>query len=130
MTLGFKPEFVPKILDGTKIHTLREDPHDRWKPGALIHMATGVRTKKYERFGLEKCVSTQVALLEITRVFENAVEVKIHIDGRCLSEDETAAFAVADGFDSVSDLAAFFIGPKTYKFEQALKLIHWTDKRY
>jgi len=61
MVLGFKPQFVPKILDGTKIHTLRKDATQRWKPGRSIQFATGVRTKNYKTFredGECKCVQT------------------------------------------------------------------------
>lgn len=47
MILGFKPQFVQPIIDRTKIHTIREDKHNRWVPGKVIHMATGVRTKSY-----------------------------------------------------------------------------------
>jgi hypothetical protein len=50
MILPFNPQFKPLILDGTKIHTIREDKHDRWKVGMKIHMATGVRTKNYKQF--------------------------------------------------------------------------------
>jgi hypothetical protein len=36
MILGFKPCFVAPILAGTKIHTIRDDPHNRWKAGREI----------------------------------------------------------------------------------------------
>ena len=64
MILGFKNQFVPAILDGTKIHTIRKDPHHRWKPGMTIQMATGVRTKKYKCFKKAICVSVQEVRIE------------------------------------------------------------------
>lgn len=33
--------FEAKIKAGTKIHTIREDEHDRWKPGMAIHFWIG-----------------------------------------------------------------------------------------
>lgn len=50
MILSFKPQFRQKILDGTKIHTIRDDPNDRWQAGKIIHAATGVMTKNYDCF--------------------------------------------------------------------------------
>jgi predicted transcriptional regulator len=31
MVLGFKEQFVDRILNGSKIHTIREDSKSRWK---------------------------------------------------------------------------------------------------
>ncbi len=56
MIIGFKPQFVDPILNGTKIHTIRLDPYERWKPGMKMHMATGVRTKHYKQFAEKICV--------------------------------------------------------------------------
>lgn len=50
MILSFKPQFENKILDGVKIHTIREDKNNRWEVGRKIHFATGVRTSKYNQF--------------------------------------------------------------------------------
>jgi DNA modification methylase len=50
MVIGFKPRFVQPILNGTKIHTLREDVLNRWQPGRVMHMAIGVRTTNYYQF--------------------------------------------------------------------------------
>lgn len=63
MILGFKPQFKPLILDGCKIHTIREDKNDRWKVGTKIQMATGVRTKNYEQFA--EAVVTKIMNINI-----------------------------------------------------------------
>lgn len=63
MILGFKPQFKPLILDGTKIHTIREDKNDRWKVGTKIQMASGVRTKNYEQFA--EAVVTKILHIDI-----------------------------------------------------------------
>ena len=58
MILSFKPQFVPKILDGTKKHTIRADKHNRWHNKMTIHFATGVRTPQYEKFDEKTCCAT------------------------------------------------------------------------
>lgn len=42
MILTFtKPEFKERIINGTKIHTIRKDEHNRWKKGMKIHFWLG-----------------------------------------------------------------------------------------
>lgn len=130
MILSFKQKlpdntptgFVEKILEDIKIHTLREDPNGRWKGGNSIQMATGVRTKYYNQFNidrpdLQKCISVQkVGLYPDLQI--------IVIDNRGLTNDEIELFAIRDGFDSVDKFWQWFT--KT----QQLKLIHWTKLKY
>ena len=59
MILGFKKQFKKPILNGAKIHTIREDSKNRWKPGNKIHFATGIRTKSYNQFRQGVCKSIQ-----------------------------------------------------------------------
>jgi len=164
MILGFKQQFPwkeptyfrEKILAGAgygpivsmpKIHTMREDPYNRWKAGMSIQMAYGVRTKNYEQFNkgiteLEKCVSTQA--IKIIWFYKNEyiktdLPLKqingphgefnyypaIWIDGRqLLTFGEIITLAHNDGFDSVID---FF---KWFNRDWSGKIIHWTDFRY
>lgn len=123
MILAFKPEFVGKILDGTKIHTVRRDPHDRWKAGRKIHFATGVRTKDYNQFDEGVCTARQSI-----SIFCDSREIWIEKEWphmRQMTADEVTYFAKADGFDSVDAMFDFFKNETGY-----LKLIHWTEKRY
>lgn len=57
MILSFKKQFSEPILKGTKIHTIREDKPNRWKPGNKIHFANGVRTQNYNCFKESVCIS-------------------------------------------------------------------------
>ncbi len=134
MLLGFKKQFVPKIQAGTKIHTLRDDPADRWKLGNKIHMATGIRTPKYNCFNdTHNCKSTQMVTLGYDSEGEFYIQV---FNGQTLAAElhgvEQEIFAKNDGFDSLEDLKAWFDpeiqaneGTYTHK-----KLIHWTDYKY
>lgn len=129
MILGFKPQFRDKILSGTKIHTIREDKHNRWKPGIVIHGATGVRTKYYNQFFKDYCRSTQRISISFN-VYNN---IEIVIDGRLLfGASEKEALANNDGFDSWESFDNWFrplINKSEFLCYQA-KLIHWTDFTY
>lgn len=115
MILAFKPQFVPRILSGRKIHTIREDKNNRWQPGKKIHMATGVRTKNYNCFKEAVCVAVQS--IEITKN-------KVYIDGIQLNKQEIKTLAINDGFNGIVD---FF---KWFNQHFYGKIIHWTYFKY
>ena len=123
MILGFKGRFVPKILDGTKIHTFREDKKNRWKKGNKIHGATGVRTKRYKQFFEDVCKSTQKIVMKYVDKNEY-VDLEITVDNYKLTPAEKAILAVNDGFETFDDFKKWF--DKDFKG----KIIHWTDYRY
>ncbi|MEI6435226.1 MAG: hypothetical protein WCP32_10305 [Bacteroidota bacterium] len=121
MVIGFKEHFVVSILSGIKQHTIREDKHNRWKPGMLMHMATGVRTKNYYQFALETC--TRVDKIEI---FWAGTTIVIFISGMQICEFNTAGdfcnfggngylnlfqLAIKDGFDGVDSFTKWFDKP-------------------
>ena len=130
MIIGFKEQFRAPILASTKIHTIREDKHDRWHAGRIMHMATGVRTKRYECFKEAVCISIQD--IEIT--YDDCIVVSI--DGKTfalltkydeafdIGERKLQALARNDGFESITDFLSFFKGDFTGK------IIHWTDLKY
>lgn len=120
MILGFKPQFKPKIQSGSKIHSIRIDKNNRWKPGRKIHFATGVRTKNYECFKEDECKSIQQVELN----FWNSSPT-ILIEGKRISYELCEQLAKNDGFEDLSELMRFF-GIKNIK----AKIIHWTDFKY
>jgi len=123
MILGFKEQFVEKIFDGSKIHTIREDKADRWMMGRPIHFATGVGTKKYKEFKKGECISIQdisinpytksIIIMSCYKFPNNHLDVK-----------EILRFIKNDGFDTVEDFWRFF----DKHFEGVI--IHWTDFKY
>lgn len=132
MVLGFKQGygFVEKIGAKTKVHSIREDKHNRWHAGMRIHMATGVRTKGYCCFNdKDECKSTQ--RIEIKYINKSMGVPVIIIDGRehWFVEDERdrrviLALANNDGFDTIRDFCKWF------DRDFVGKIIHWTDLRY
>jgi len=133
MILSFKKQFKPKILDETKKHTIREDPHNRWKAGRKIHMATGVRTKLYNCFMKDVCRLTQRINIKWERGFNEKRISKIYIDGKIFAEELTIGYlgekelyrlAINDGFDTIKEFFEWF----DEDFNG--KIIHWTDIKY
>lgn len=115
MILSFKKQFESKILEGSKIHTIREDKPNRWKEGNKIHFATGVQ--KVEMYFFE--------------VMDNSV-LNMSIDGSRLIFGEINRFAKNDGFENFQDFSKWFsplIEAAPNRIYTA-KLIHWTNKRY
>lgn len=119
MILSFKKQFVDPIKNGTKIHSIREDKHGRWKAGRKIHGATGVRTKNYNCFFEEVCKSTQ----NFEIVYDEDL-VFIFINNVIAHQDQIEQLAKNDGFDSLEEFFKWFNG------DFKGKIIHWTDFKY
>ena len=116
-----------------KIHTIREDKNDRWKPGTKIDFFINCRQPSMFRFA---------PVLPVVSVQE--IEVKHHLNYVSLFIDkivyevevcETSkkikstdpvieALVQNDGFDSADDFFSYF--NKDFKG----KIIHWTDLKY
>ena len=127
MILSFRKHFRPLIESGSKIHTIRADPHARWAAGRKIHMATGVRTRKYHCFKEAVCVSVQVIKIHYHEDFLGSKErsfVNVIVDGEVLDGHAIDRLAINDGF---KDTQAFY---KWFDSEFEGRIIHWTDFRY
>jgi hypothetical protein len=119
MILSFKHQFVDKIINGKKIHTIRKDKHDRWHKGRKIHFATGIRTPNYNQFYSGTCVSTQ-------KIYINPDIKDVIVETKMTPEQniDPEKIALKDGFDNENDFWDWFDEP----FEG--KLIHWTNFNY
>lgn len=117
MDLGFKPQFKDKILNGTKIHTIREDKHKRWKTGRKITFATGVRTKNRNVFLEGECTY-------VDRIAIFPHQKKVWMYSKPLNNDEIEILSKNDGFDNVEDFWKWFEA----KGANDYRLIHWTNR--
>lgn len=124
MVLGFNKQFVDPIMQGIKVHTLRDDPHNRWKPGVKMHQAVGVRTSSYECFNEAYCESTQQVIM--THTPQRGLEV--WVDGKKLDEDTIDTLVKKDGFAQRAAFIDWFFTGKEDDVKK--KLLHWTDLRY
>ncbi len=147
MILGFKKQFISPISKGTKIHTIREDNHNRWKSGNEIHFATGVRTKHYNQFSHGICISVQPIILvnhgnHVYCKIQTGVNEYIHND--CVEYEHIKYYkgksvwkvgeprllddlCKNDGL-SWDDFKKWFTPNEGNKFVG--KIIHWTDFKY
>ena len=129
---GQKSSFVEKILDGSKMHSIREDMDDQWASGLKIQFVTGDNPEDYKQFSSGTCTSVQI--IEISRSGGDQMQVKV--DGKALCIDEIKLLAANDGFDTLRDLFDFIVPIDTTQALQLQKnkfkgkLIHWTDLKY
>jgi len=128
MVIGFKKQFVEPILQGTKVHTIRSDEHDRWFPGRVMHMATGTRSKYYNCFKETPCISTQ----RIFMTYDWMLHISIGWDCGCeLYHDEKEKLAKNDGFENFKAFENWWY-PILAENNKGYtgKIIHWTSLRY
>jgi hypothetical protein len=137
--LGCDWDFFPEShtrLEYPKIHTIREDLHNRWRAGMNVHFVINNRTNKVFRFApVLPCVSVQDIRLSTERK-GIATITKVLIDGNCIGEIvwlncqllswsiTVEILAKQDGFDNVNDFFEYF--PEDY----VGKIIHWTGYKY
>jgi len=125
MILTFsKQQFVDRILSGVKIHTIREDSHNRWKPGRLVQFWFGnprntrgkVRPYHFANGVCEHVDPTQIYYEQIS--FEQYPHYSYAIDIYTPSEfiDSVKGrsvlnrLAINDGFNDYHELFAWFEG--------------------
>jgi hypothetical protein len=108
-----------------KLHTIRLDPHNRWKPGNLIHPVIkpeGRFSAGFQFSPVIKCVSVQT--IEILYFEPHKNRGFVYVDGLLISGKYLQQLAINDGFDSIEDFFAYFNKDFTGK------IIHWTDLKY
>lgn len=145
-----KKSLVLNYVIGThhpKIHTIRKDESNRWKPGRDIHMVINDRTpERYQFAPLIQCASIQYIKINWFDKGESDIPCSTYIiqeehkdgelieweipiavwidDDNLLSTQEVESLAINDGFDSIEDFFAYF--SEDFKG----KIIHWTNQRY
>ena len=124
-----------------KIHTIREDKKNRWKPGILIDFFINCRQKDMFRF------APQISVVSVQEVFMtrrghdleitiSKVDSYIGGDDFYLYHDAKKQLALNDGFDSLIDFNLYFLERIDENYKQTGnswfkgKIIHWTDERY
>lgn len=127
----WKPRLHPKL------HTIRIDQNDRWRPEMDIHFVINGRTKDRFQFApVVKCVSVQEIEFywwkpEHPELYPNPYDDKLgdrycdlYVDNRVLNIEEVESLALNDGFETVEDFFRYF--NEDFKG----KLIHWTNLKY
>jgi hypothetical protein len=117
MILGFNEAFIPAILAGTKVHTIREG--QRWQAGDIAEFYA--RAQEPDRYEFRKPLP--VLLVQDVELTTDGLLVA----GRRLPPPELLALAQADGFATAEELLAFFADKPLPLRGQ---LVHWTGLRY
>lgn len=131
--IDFQDQLMPSNFDykkyfkvHPKLHTIRDDKNNRWKPGVMIDYFINCRQPNMFRFAPRlPVVSTQE--IEIENYTDTGVWFKdavVSIDGSYLNRGEVEKLAQNDGFDTVDEFFEYF------KEDFKGKIIHWTDLRY
>jgi hypothetical protein len=120
---GDPTNFVDKIKDGRKIHTIRTERkgNAKWREGMDIHFATGLRTPDYNQFASGVCTGIQEIRIKYAIGLD---EPEIHINRTPIPPRLKRQVAENDGFDTFDQFLRWF----DEDFEGLL--IHWTDRRY
>jgi len=126
---GTETNFKRKILEGTKLHTMREDPHDRWHAERKIQHAHGVRTKQYDHFADGECKSTQKVTIKYWKSFVSVyIDNDFFYNSTCrkggIISNRMIKLIRNDGFESIEDFFRWF------KVDWNGKIIHFTDLKY
>lgn len=112
-----------------KIHTIREDKNDRWKPGVLIDFFINARQKDMFRFA-PRIPVVSMQEIEISRLTETflgrpiGTKYFVFVDGKHLEDEQIEILARNDGFADGWEFFDYF--NKNFKG----KIIHWTNFKY
>lgn len=118
---NFQVHFRTPITNGQKTHTIRAPRKRRTKPGEILSLYTGMRTKSCDLIFRAPCV--KVEEIEIDVIV--GIGPRIRIDGLTLDESEREALARRDGFASLADMLAFWDGRLPFLGE----IIHWDFRK-
>lgn len=124
-----------------KLHTIREDKTERWKPGVMIDFFVNARKINMCRFApripvisvQEIFMSRRGSMLEITIAKEGS-----YIGGEDFYVDAVTQgqLATNDGFTEYDDFRNYFLsvieanGKATGNYWFSGKIIHWTNLKY
>ncbi|MFB0490244.1 uncharacterized protein YqfB (UPF0267 family) [Methylobacterium sp. OAE515] len=103
---SFKKQFGPPILAGTKAQTIRADRKRHARPGEMVQLFTGMRTRQCRRLGESQCVE----VLPVRLVFSKRAAAELMQVGEryLITSGQMDAFAQADGFADLEAMARFW----------------------
>ena len=102
---SFQKRFAPRIEDGTKRHTIRLDPRRHARPGEALQLFVGMRTTSCRKIIADPlCISVEPIQIDF--------DAEGRIAAACIDDNPVAdldGFALADGFESLSDMEGFWV---------------------
>lgn len=118
---NFQSRFVPKILAGEKTHTIRAVRAHPDKPGNLLHLYTGLRTKKAKLLMRVLCVKVEEVHIRLV----NGWDAGIGVDLIDLNDSECEALARRDGFQNFAEMMEFWKERLPFRGH----IIHWLSAK-
>ena len=98
---NFQRQFVPMILDGSKVHTIRRRRKRPTRVGDTLSLYVGMRTRECRLIAVTECVRVEPVAIYPFR--------KVMMMRDCiLSPAETRLIATQDGFEDAESFFAFF----------------------
>jgi len=105
----------------SKIHTIREDPHDLWKPGRKIHFVVFNRTPNRFQFApVLECKKADKDSFQL--IYQSGIPI-LNVENKP-DFQEIEQLTKNDGFNLTEDFFQYFSKDFTGK------IIHWTDWKY
>lgn len=102
MLLGFKKQFEPFVLEGSKTHTIRRVKKVPPKVGETCHCYGDVRRRTMHLLGRWPCIAIDAITISPVMIGVDVVTLEVCINGEDLSRDETETLFFRDGFRNVS----------------------------
>jgi hypothetical protein len=124
---NFQARFVPFILAESKTHTIRAMRVYPDKPGNILHLYTGLRTKKAKLLMRVPCVKVETIDIQFrvdSGYHEHVEWPSIKVDDEELSADEREQLARRDGFQNFAEMMEFWRAPKN-RLPFRGHIIHW-----
>ena len=123
MILTFSnPQFVTRILEGAKIHTIRDDKTNRWKVGRKIQFWSGnPRNVKNKPYQFATGICTKVENIALNFRLNTVIISDRYIDNEI---DKLNFFAQKDGFENWEEMKNWFC-KKNEDHIFYMKLIHF-----
>ena len=133
MVIGFKKQFVDLIMQGSKVHTIRDDKGNRWRAGMAMHMYTGGRfSKEYRQFAEKQCTSVQEINMWLDEDDNGLSILHVFVESDSQAAFDYEQFAIRDGFSSMKAFYDYWM-PIIEELPGERftgKIIHWTDLKY
>ncbi|HAO08182.1 MAG TPA: hypothetical protein DCQ50_14630 [Chryseobacterium sp.] len=129
-----KIKFDNSIDHRPKIHTIREDKANRWKPGVMIDFFINTRKPDMFRFApkiqVASIQSIEIKFISIWNSNSLYAQPCVKIDGKIIydvaknGKEDMLKLAQNDGFESIDAFFSYFNKDFTGK------IIHWTNLKY
>ena len=118
---NFMERWMPKILDGSKAQTIRRKRKRATRPGDMLALYVGQRTRQCRLIGRAPCV-------RVTPVVIYPYSYFIKVNGFILAPQRTNMLAKRDGFDNLVEFFDFF---KRYGDSclEDFEIIEWDPKQ-